>query len=243
MFSVNRLGLNMAMTRGEKLERLLERRGTNPARMAKQLGVAKQSVLNWIAGTRPQDGNVWAEMANILKVDVSELEADDQPPAIVGTEQAAPKQLLRTRAAETGRIKVYGPVSAGSGNTVNVEPGEMDVPIELAREDYGAMVIDGDSMMPFLHPSDTTVYRDWTYPKVGHVMIAKLSSGDWVTKLVVHESGQFKLRSLDTRYNDIEKDFTLCGYLVGIIRDDDDGRLIRINAQGLKPRLPGLTAE
>lgn len=149
--------------------------------------------------------------------------------------RAGKPTIPRVQASESRRIKVYGGISAGDGNTAEFDVDEVDIPAQFAREDYGALVVDGDSMMPFLQPSDIVIFRDWTREKVGHVMAAALPNGDWVVKQLVHDGGQFKLRSLSGRYPDIEAPFKLAGYLVGVVRDQGAERLIRLNPYGILP--------
>lgn len=134
----------------------------------------------------------------------------------------------------TGKVKVYGAVSAGDGNTSTFDPAEVDVPMELCRPDFGALVIEGDSMMDFLHPADVAIFKDWKTEKLGHIVAAELPDGTWVTKHMVFEDGTFKLRSLNGKYPDIQPPFRIAGFLVGLVRDDGPERLIRLNPFGLK---------
>lgn len=196
--------------------------------LADLAGIKRSRLAQYEAGRTEPPLPVLTKIAQALRLRTADLYDGDEP--LTGKPQTP-----RTRPEEGGKIKVYGSSSAGRGNTSSIDPGEIDVPIELCRDDYGALVIEGDSMMPFLQPSDVTVYRDWHYPKVGSIMAATLANGDWVTKLVAHENGRFLLRSLDSRYEDITEDFTLSGYLVGIIRENGPEKLIRMNPYGLRP--------
>jgi transcriptional regulator with XRE-family HTH domain len=137
--------------------------------------------------------------------------------------------------AQTGKVKVYGAISAGEGNTSHFDASEVEVPIELTRPDFGALVIEGDSMMDFLHPSDVAIFRDWQTEKLNHVVAAELPDRTWVVKLMVYEDGAFKLRSLNDKYKDVTPPFRIAGFLVGFVRDDGPERLIRMNPYGLKP--------
>ena len=139
------------------------------------------------------------------------------------------------QASRTGRVKVYGAVSAGSGNTSHFDSAEVEVPIELSRPDFGALVVEGDSMMDFLHPSDVAIFKDWPTEKLNYIVAAELPDRTWVVKLMVFEDGRFKLRSMNPNYPDIEPPFRISGFLVGFVRDDGPERLIRLNPYGLKP--------
>lgn len=144
-------------------------------------------------------------------------------------------RLPRPKTQPMGSLKVYGGVSAGTGSTTSFELTELDVPPQFAREDYGALVVEGDSMMPFLESSDIAIFRDWFTPKPGFVMAAELSDGSWVAKLVVYEQGEYVLRSLNGKYGDVRSGYRLGGFLVGIVRDSGPERTIRLNPYGLRP--------
>lgn len=139
------------------------------------------------------------------------------------------------RATATGKVKIYGKVGAGDGNHDGLSFAEMDVPVELSRPDYGALTVDGDSMMPLLHHGDIVIFQDFVQPKIGYVMAAELPDKSWVVKLIAHTNGQFVLRSLNDRYEDYEGSYRLVGFLVGIIHDDGPERTIRLNPFGIKP--------
>lgn len=163
------------------------------------------------------------KIAEVLKVRLSDL-----------TEEPSGR-LPRPRPQPMGSLKIYGGVSAGSGSTTTFELTELDVPPQFAREDYGALVVEGDSMMPFLESSDIAIFRDWFTPKPGFVMAAELADGSWVAKLVVYEGGEYLLRSLNDKYTDIRSGYRLGGFLVGLVRDSGPERTIRLNPYGIRP--------
>jgi phage repressor protein C with HTH and peptisase S24 domain len=134
-----------------------------------------------------------------------------------------------------GKVKIYGGVSAGEGNTSTIDSNEIEVPLELCRPDFGALIIEGDSMMDFLHPSDVAIFKDWRSEKLNHIVAAELPDKSWVVKLMVYEEGAFRLRSINGAYKDIHPPFRIAGFLVGFVRDDGPERLIRLNPFGLKP--------
>lgn len=138
------------------------------------------------------------------------------------------------KAEETVRLKIYGGISAGDGNTSSIDPDEIDIPLEYARQDFGALYVEGDSMMPYLQPSDLVIFRDWTKEKIGYIFAAELEDSTWVVKALVYEGGKFKLRSANPDYADIEGPFKLTGYFVGFIRDDGPRRTMMLDGRGLK---------
>lgn len=137
------------------------------------------------------------------------------------------------RPEPTGRVKVYNAASAGNHGAAIIDEFEMDVPVQFAREDYGALVVDGDSMMPELHPGDICIFKDSVQPKVNTIVAAELENGDWVIKKLVFEDGLWHLASINNHYEPIRSAFRLTGFLVGMIRDDGPERLIRMNPYGL----------
>lgn len=167
--------------------------------------------------------DVLMKIAEVLNVRLTDL-----------TEEPAGR-LPRPRPQPMGTLKVYGGISAGTGSTTSFELTELDVPPQFAREDYGALVVEGDSMMPFLESSDIAIFRDWFTPKPGFVMAAELADGSWVAKMVVYEQGSYLLRSLNGKYGDIDSGYRLGGFLVGIVRDSGPERTIRLNPYGLRP--------
>jgi SOS-response transcriptional repressor LexA len=225
------------VTPREKVEKLLAMREMSVNRLATRLGTSRQKINGWINGdTRPRAEEDWAPIAEFFGLTLSELLDPKAIPEAIAHAPAHPRRLPRTREEPSGRIKIYGAISAGTGNTSSIDAQELDVPIQFARDDYGALVIEGDSMMPFLHPSDIAIFRDWHQPKMGAVMAASTSAGDWVVKHLVYESPRYILRSLNPAYPDITEGFSIGGYLVGVVRDDGPERVIRLNAYGLRPR-------
>lgn len=198
--------------------------GLDQKGLADMLGVSRSAVGNWEAEKpTPMPADMRGKVAALFPDIPLQSEGGPKLPGVLVPE-------------ETGKVKVYGSVSAGDGNTSSVDGAELEVPVQFARQDFGALVVEGDSMMPFLMPSDITIFRDHRQEKVGHIMCAQTAAGEWVVKKLVYESGSFRLRSLNSErnYPDIEPPFTLCGYLVGLVRDEGTERLIRLNPQGLR---------
>lgn len=135
----------------------------------------------------------------------------------------------------SGVLKIYGAISAGHGNTSTIDPDEIDFPLQFARPDFGALWVEGDSMMPALMPSDLAIFKDWTTEKVGRIMAAQLATGEWVVKQLVYRDANFKLHSLNGDYPDIDPPFSISGFLVGVVRDEGSRRHILLDTTGLSP--------
>lgn len=195
------------------------REGLDQAELAAKLGVSRSAVANWETGR--------AQIAEGHKAKITELFPDI-------TSEAVMPRVTRHK----WQIREWGSISAGDGqgNAAPPDFSETYIPADFDRDDFGAMTVQGDSMMDFLYPSDLVIFRDWKQEKIGHAMAAQLPDGEWVVKVLVYEGGRFWLRSCNPKYPDIAmEDVRLAGYLVGIIRDDGDERIIRLNSKGLKP--------
>lgn len=166
-----------------------------------------------------------------MALGVADTDLQSVDPAI----RHSPLPSLGNLRPTLGKVKVYGAVSAGEGNTSHFDDSEIPVPIELARPDFGALVVEGDSMMDFLHPRDVAIFKDHQTEKLGYIVAAELPNRSWVAKMMVFDDGRFKLRSLNGNYPDIEPPFRISGFLVGFVRDDGPERLIRLNPYGIKP--------
>lgn len=184
---------------------------------AEKIGVSRSAVANWETGR-------------------AKIAQEHQEKILKEFPYAAEEIELPRVNAKKWNIRQWGAISAGLGNAAAPDLQETYIPNEFDRDDYGAMVIEGDSMYDFLYPSDLVIFRDWRQAKIGHVMAAELPNGDWVVKLLAYEDGKFLLRSVNPRYPDLPCDnVRLAGFLVGIIRDEGYERNIRLNPYGLKP--------
>lgn len=209
--------------------------------LARRAGISRAALAHYEREARTPSIETARSLSRVLGVSVDELVAEDKLPEearVTAASRFIPASGVMRRSLRsetTGRIKVYGAVSAGRGGVANLDDDYLDVPIEFAREDYAAMVVEGDSMLPLLEPSDLAIFKDHRAQKVGYVMVCRLMhSGDWVVKLMVYENGMYKLRSLNNSYPDITEGYEIFGFLVGMIRDNGPERTIRLNPYGLK---------
>lgn len=210
--------LGMAADTAKKLRDARKGRRLTQDEMARTLRVKRTTYANWEIGIAEPPPAV---------MDLFE--------ALYGADtQEGPRKGLR--AEPSGKIKIYSSASAGDGNSSSPDLDELDVPQQFARDDYGALIVEGRSMEPFLEHGDTAIFRDWHEPKPGYVMAVSNEDGEWLIKLV-QSSG--KLRSLNTGYEPLEGQFRFHGFLVGIVRDTGPERMIRLNPFGLKPEVRG----
>lgn len=190
------------------------------AALAKMIGVSRSTIANYESGsTIPPD--TLAKLRRLMP---------DEPL----NEREESVRLTRPSKQPVRKLKIYGSISAGDGNVSAFDADEYYIPVDLARDDYGGLVIDGDSMEPLLHAGDLAIFRDWKHPKLHSVMAAQLPDSTWVCKQLVYRDGQIVLHSLNETYKDISGPYTVSGFLVGYIRDLGPERIIRINPYGIK---------
>jgi SOS-response transcriptional repressor LexA len=188
--------------------------------LANLIGVSSARLSGWERGIHDP------EPMGVINLIAKHLETDSEY-LLHGT------RTPRVKGEESGSVKVYGSVSAGDGNTSNVDSNEIEVPIQFARDDFGALIVEGDSMLPLLHGGDIAIFRDHYHPKPGAIMACEIEGG-WVVKKVVYERDRYVLKSLNPQHPDIVEAFRPTGFLVGIVRDDGPERMIRLNPYGIK---------
>lgn len=217
---------------GDRIKEARERHAPRltQEQLANLAGIKRTRLAQYEAGRTEPPPKVLGMIAKALKVRPSDLFEEDAPPKPVPV--ITPKPL---RSEPTGKLKVYGAISAGDGNIAEVDASELDVPAQFARDDFFGMYIDGDSMADELLPSDLCIFKEWSFFKPGgFVHAAQLESGEWVAKLAVQTAGNVVLRPYNPAYPDINKAFRLTGFLVGLIRDTGAERMIRMNPYGLR---------
>ncbi|RYG32185.1 LexA family transcriptional regulator [bacterium] len=144
-------------------------------------------------------------------------------------------QFLTPVSEPMGKVKLYAAVSAGTGNAVSIQENEVPVPVEMSRDDYGAMLVDGDSMLPLLQDGDVAVFKDSSEGRIGQIVAASTDDrAEWFVKQLQRgPNGKVVLASLNLGYQDIEDDFDIHGYLVGYFRVEGPERSSRYNPYGL----------
>ena len=222
---------------GEVLADLIQNKGFERKEFAQLLGVSDDVLSHIVRGVTRLHGERRKRAAAILNMDEAELRRkmlNGKQAQAVPLMVREPLKLIPTTPQATGMVKIYGPISAGGGNVAQVDWSEIEVPIEFSRQDYGGLVVDGDSMMPFLHHGDVCIFKDWQQVKPNHIVAAALPDGSWVVKKAIYRGDRFILESLNPTYDPIESSFKIAGFLVGFVRDDGPERLIRLNPYGLR---------
>ncbi|RYG31462.1 helix-turn-helix transcriptional regulator [bacterium] len=204
--------------------------GMDQKALAARLGVSSSRLSNWENGKHEPPQSFLDLAAAALEVAPRWLSTGE------GSRTEA--KLTPTFPAGLSAVKVYGTVSAGNGNARPFDEDEVYVPNELARSDYGALIVDGDSMNPLLFNSDVAVFKDSREGRVGQIVAACMEDGsEWVVKQLQRGGdGRLVLASLNQGYGDIAPPFEIHGYLVGYYRVEGPERTIRYNPYGLKAR-------
>jgi SOS-response transcriptional repressor LexA len=133
-------------------------------------------------------------------------------------------------------VPVVGSVSAGRGITnVDVDEDMLLVPERLAYIGGVGFVIDGDSMMPHLHPGDIALFKEERHVRDRYTHLIKTSDGEYKVKDLVFESGRWMLVSKNPLYPKImlgEGDEVL-GLLVGYFRSQGSREIMESDPTGL----------
>lgn len=137
---------------------------------------------------------------------------------------------LRTlRPMQMASIPVFGSAGAGSPPTSSRDSGEVFVPIEFFQPDYHGIVLEPDalSMLPYLHPGDTLIFKDTEQAKAGKIMAINPGDGELpiVKKIRYGESGII-LHSFNAEFPDVPlAGGRVLGFLVGLIGLNQDFRV------------------
>lgn len=176
--------------------------------MAERLGVRRSVYKNWEYGMNAPPASIIARLED-LGLEASKERA---------------KAMAKLRSGATARLKVLGSIGAGSGPDGQPDPEELEsVPVEFARSDYSGLVVEGDSMLPYLQPGDILVFKDTRIPKLNKIMAVRVDGGpELLVKRATHAGGDgWELHSANPSYPPVHPGHQLecLGYLVGIIGD------------------------
>lgn len=132
-------------------------------------------------------------------------------------------------------IPVIGSASAGAGNDLHPDEDEVFVPAHLVFGDCAAMTVEGDSMMPWLLPSDIVVARIGTPIRSGKAFLVRRQDDSVSVKMIHHNGTEWELRSLNPRYKPEPMDGQAVGLITGIYRVDGSLETMMVDPNGLVP--------
>jgi SOS-response transcriptional repressor LexA len=151
----------------------------------------------------------------------------------------SPKPGQRVSLAGTALVgvKVIGTVSAGGGIwNVDVERRTVYVPEQLAKLGDVGFIIDGDSMMPFLHEGDTAVFAERRKPRHGFPFLVRMPDRGDKVKFMVYDRGEWYMVSLNPAYppERLADGAEIIGILMGFYRVEGTEEIMRLNSDGLR---------
>jgi transcriptional regulator with XRE-family HTH domain len=222
----------MPLLPGEKIRaaRTAKRPPWSQYDLAKESGVSRSAIANYETGrTGPPEAEL-AKIARALGIDPSWFrEGPDEltveyvapgPNSIVAERRA--QYMPSTEAKGTVPIPVIGAIGAGEESGSDEEPRVLYVPAEFAGQDHGAFPLEGNSMLPYLHPGDTLIFKLTYQPRIGRVN-AVICPGDSkpVAKQVALRDGDLRIESFNDAYEAVASDgVRFLGFLIGIDGDN-----------------------
>lgn len=216
---------------GKRIRERREQMGMTQAELGARIGKSGSSVRVYEHGNsqiwRHQD--LLAAIAAALSLKLEDLTAG-------ASDAPTPKRSLRPlRGTPEGRIKVLGAAAAGNDPAGLPDDDLMNVPIEMADPDYSGLFVEGDSMMPFLHPADIAIFRDHPSERVGLIFAVRRPDNGICVKRLIFDGG-WKLESLNPSYEPVPlmPGDQLLGFLVGLVRTEGSKRTIVHDPAGLR---------
>lgn len=175
--------------------------------MAERLGVQRSVYKNWEYGSNMPPATVLERLHDMG------MEASKERRQV----------MSKLRSGAVARLKVLGAIGAGTEPNSQPEPSELDsVPVEFARADYSGLVVEGDSMLPYLQPGDILVFKDSKIPKLNRIMAVRVDDApELLVKRLVHGPEGWELHSANPAYKPIVATHKIecLGFLVGVIGD------------------------
>lgn len=126
---------------------------------------------------------------------------------------------------------------AGAGHWV--EPFQCEdfepVPAHLVAQDCFGVVVDGDSMFPFLHPGDIAVFKAAKSARIGQTVLARNDEKQLTVKVYRHNGDGFELVPINQAYpRATAREWEIEGILVAYVRDIGPRRITDSDPNGLR---------
>lgn len=208
-----------------RLKQAMEYRNVKPAELSKLTNIGKSSISQWLAGkySAKQDKifiiakalNVnpsWLIGANVPMSNEtlpdkifnlsSKLDGERQTNVYNYTEQQYNEQNKIIQMPVKNEVKLYGAVSAGTGEyLLDNEPELVDYDGIVPEHDF-AVIVNGESMLPLFENGQIIFVKKTTEVRSGQVVIANYDQQAYVKKYVNDENG-IRLVSLNKKYEDM----------------------------------------
>lgn len=224
-------------TRREKVERLLDRREKSQAWLAKQIGKPKQSLGQWLDGSRPRDEGVWVDIAKVLDVE-PEVLLDDSKDIATSVDQVVtqePKDLDRTELMLVQGENIFLPVWRGvvageQDECIFQEPDTVEwgeIPKFFLAGSQAPHVIcipSGPSMAPRIRQGYRALVKFDPAPPRNTLVVAENPARQRFIK-VLREKDHQELHSLNRLFPPITetRDYVFIGSVTLIIAPYEDG--------------------
>lgn len=229
----------MAGEIGERIGQLLDHMELKPADLVRRLRTAGvevsiQRISNWTRGLHDPSPQLIAQISDALNIQPSVLLNPQSFEKIL-----AVPSIRRTMPSQEAKLPKIAPIQAGA---VWTDPFQSDdtetVPIDLYREDRFCTTVEGDSMMPFLHPGDLAVFERLNKPaRVGDIILARKEDGSMTIKRLGHDGRTFTLDPINTSYPPMTAEQWINeGLLVGRVRDVGTQRTTTQDSYGLREK-------
>lgn len=222
-----------------RLKQAMEYRNVKPAELSKLTNIGKSSISQWLSGkySAKQDKifiiakalNVnpsWLIGANVPMSNEtlpdkifnlsSKLDEKRQTNVYNYTEQQYNEQKNVIQMPVKSEVKLYGAVSAGTGEYLLDNNPEL-VPYEgiVPEHDY-AVIVNGDSMLPLFEDKQIIFVKKTFEARSGQVVIAYYDNQAYVKKYVNDEKGA-RFVSLNKSYDDMPIDETHETQIIGVV--------------------------
>lgn len=222
-----------------RLKQAMEYRNVKPAELSKLTNIGKSSISQWLSGKYSAKQDKIFVIAKALNVNPSWLIGANVPMS----NETLPDKIFNLSSKLTEKrqnkvynfakqqyneqknviqmpvkseVKLYGAVSAGTGeylldNNPELVPYEGDVP----EHDY-AVIVNGDSMLPLFEDKQIIFVKKTFEARSGQVVIAYYDNQAYVKKYVNDEKGA-RFVSLNKSYDDMPIDETHDAQIIGVV--------------------------
>ncbi|WP_312982408.1 XRE family transcriptional regulator [Leuconostoc falkenbergense] len=222
-----------------RLKQAMEYRNVKPAELSKLTNIGKSSISQWLSGKYSAKQDKIFVIAKALNVNPSwliganvpmsnetlpdkifnlssKLDEKRQTNVYNFTEQQYNEQNNIIQMPVKSEVKLYGAVSAGTGeylfdNTPELVPYEGVVP----EHDY-AVIVNGVSMRPLFEDKQIIFVKKTFEARSGQVVIAYYDNQAYVKKYVNDEKGA-RFVSLNKSYDDMPIDETHETQIIGVV--------------------------
>lgn len=208
------------------IERLLSSLGLSVRWLAGRLGTSHTNVRNWLQGDGPRDRSMLDAALTVLR----EEEQSRRP----ASQQRKPG-VFQLAPVPDAMLPIVS--RAGAGHWV--EPFQCEdfepVPAHLVAQDCFGVVVDGDSMFPFLHPGDIAIFKAERQPRLGYTVLARNGENELTIKLFKHNGAEFELVPINPAHPKATASlWRVEGVLVAYVRDIGQRRITDSDPSGLR---------